>query len=123
VGDLLREEAKRPSSVYADFINKSIRESVIIPAQLTCDLVKLKMNGAREGGIHQFLVDGFPRSLEQAVKFEEKVPFSFPSGTSVDANVTNVPDSRGELHHTLGLPRGRDGRSTLRAREGIWENR
>lgn len=30
VGDLLRKESQRPSSVYADFINKSIKESVII---------------------------------------------------------------------------------------------
>jgi len=76
VGDLLREEAKRPSSVYADFINNSIRESVIIPAQLTCDLVKLKMNEAMERGIQHFLIDGFPRSVDQAVTFEQKVLYS-----------------------------------------------
>lgn len=73
VGDLLREEAKHPSSVYAEFINKSIKESVTIPAQLTCDLVKLKMNAAKERGIQHFLIDGFPRSVDQAVKFEEKI--------------------------------------------------
>ena len=73
MGELLREEAKRPSSVYADFINKSIKESVIIPAQLTCDLVKLKMNTAIGRGVQHFLIDGFPRSVEQAAKFEEKV--------------------------------------------------
>lgn len=73
VGDLLREESQRPSSVYADFINKSIKESVIIPAQLTCDLVKLKMNAAKDKGIQHFLIDGFPRSVDQAVKFEEKI--------------------------------------------------
>lgn len=79
VGDVLREEAKRPSSVYADFINKSIKESVVIPAQLTCDLVKLKMSAAtKERGIQHFLIDGFPRSVDQAVRFEEKVLLSFP---------------------------------------------
>jgi 5'-deoxynucleotidase YfbR-like HD superfamily hydrolase len=77
VGDLLREEARRPSSVYANFINKSIKESVIIPAQLTCDLVKLKINAAKERGIQHFLIDGFPRSVDQVVKFEEKVLPSF----------------------------------------------
>lgn len=73
VGDLLREEASRPSSVYSEFINKSILESVIIPAQLTCDLVKLKMNSALDKGIRRFLIDGFPRSVDQAIKFEEKI--------------------------------------------------
>jgi len=52
---------------------ESIEESVIIPAQLTCDLVKLKMNAAKERGIQHFLIDGFPRSVDQAVKFEEKI--------------------------------------------------
>ncbi len=73
VGELLREEANRPSSVYADFINKSILESIVIPAQLTCDLIKTKMNSAMQKGIKAFLIDGFPRSLDQAINFEEKV--------------------------------------------------
>lgn len=76
VGDLLRKEAKRPSSVYADSINTSIRESVVIPAQLTCDLIKVKMNAAMQKGIKRFLIDGFPRSLDQATKFEENVCLS-----------------------------------------------
>jgi adenylate kinase family enzyme len=73
VGNLLREEAKRPTSVYAEFIETSIRESVIIPAQLTCDLIKLKLNEAMKRGYQHFLIDGFPRSVDQALKFEEKV--------------------------------------------------
>jgi UMP-CMP kinase len=72
VGDLLREEAQRPSSAYADFIKRSIRESIVIPAQLTCDLIKLRMDAAMKRGIHRFLIDGFPRSLDQALRFEEK---------------------------------------------------
>jgi len=92
VGDLLREEANRPSSVYADFINRSILESVIIPAQLTCDLVKLKMNSAIKNGIQRFLIDGFPRSLDQAITFEEKV-FSFCLlHATTDTNIITVPD-------------------------------
>jgi adenylate kinase family enzyme/5'-deoxynucleotidase YfbR-like HD superfamily hydrolase len=120
VGDLLREEAKRPSSVYADFINKSIKESVVIPAQLTCDLLKLKMNAAKERGIQQFLIDGFPRSVDQAVKFEEKVLLSFLDYASKYANVINVLDPWVEFHYTLRLQREWDGRSTLETCEGIW---
>jgi UMP-CMP kinase len=92
VGDLLREEASRPSSVYADFINKSIVESVIIPAQLTCDLVKLKMNSAMKSGTQRFLIDGFPRSLDQAIKFEEKVYKFYLRYNTTNANFIVVLD-------------------------------
>ncbi|KAH8799639.1 cytidylate kinase [Xylogone sp. PMI_703] len=70
-GDLLREEAKSETSPYRDFINKSIQHSVIIPAQLTTLLLQKRMNVARAEGKTRFLLDGFPRSVEQAVEFEK----------------------------------------------------
>lgn len=119
VGDLLREESQRPSSVYADFINKSIKESVIIPAQLTCDLVKLKMNAAKDKGIQHFLIDGFPRSVDQAVKFEEKVLLFFPDYPINYTNVVNVLDTRVEFHYTLQLQGGCYGRPIVGPCKGI----
>lgn len=77
------------------------------------------MNAAVERGIQRFLIDGFPRSLDQAVTFEEKVPYSSWTYTFIYANVINVLDSRTELHHTLRLQRGHHGRSAFRTREGI----
>lgn len=84
VGNLLREEAGRPSSVYADFINRSILESVLVPAQLTCDLVKLKIKSVMERGIQRFIIDGFPRNLDQAINFEEKVSTYFLPHAATD---------------------------------------
>ena len=92
MGALLREEASRPSSVYADFINKIILESVIVPAQLTCDLVKLKMRSAVESGNQRFLIDGFPRNLDQAIMFEEKVFTFYLLRAITNANIIAVPD-------------------------------
>ena len=71
VGDLLRDEASSHDSVFADFIKKSMQNSVIIPANLTIELLRKK--DAQLQGPRVFVIDGFPRSLEQAREFEEKV--------------------------------------------------
>ena len=78
VGDLLREEIDRLGSPFASFINESIQSSVIIPAQLTVNLLKTKMNVSKTQGKSRFLIDGYPRSMDQAVMFEEEV-LLFPS--------------------------------------------
>jgi UMP-CMP kinase len=73
VGDLLREEANSDVSMFAEFINDSIRNSVIMPAELTIQLLRKRINDSWGKGKRIFIVDGFPRSLEQAHAFEEKV--------------------------------------------------
>lgn len=76
VGDLLREEAADPESPYAHFINRSIENSIIIPAHLTLSLIEAKTTTARRGGRSPLvLLDGFPRSMEQLSSFREKVSF------------------------------------------------
>jgi UMP-CMP kinase len=77
VGDLLREERDRPASNFADFIDESMRSAVTIPAQLTVSLLHTKMSGAIREGTTRFLVDGFPRSMDQAIEFEQKVSLDY----------------------------------------------
>lgn len=72
VGDLLREEAKSPTSPYRDFIPESISKSVLLPAQLTTMLLKREMGRVQADGARRFLLDGFPRNVAQAVNFESK---------------------------------------------------
>ena len=73
VGDLLREETNRPGSPFATFIRESMQSSVIIPAQLTISLLKAKMDTSYTPGKGRFLIDGYPRSMDQALTFEEEV--------------------------------------------------
>jgi adenylate kinase family enzyme len=73
VGDLLRDEAKSPTSPYKDFIPESIKKSILLPAQLTTMLLNLEMKKAEARGSRRFLLDGFPRSLLHATDFELKV--------------------------------------------------
>ncbi|KAK1471217.1 cytidylate kinase [Colletotrichum abscissum] len=72
VGDLLREEKDNPASEFGSFIRKSIQESVIVPPYLTMRLLKDRVQAiqSQDRGV---LVDGFPRSIEQAVAFEREI--------------------------------------------------
>ncbi|GAA5797457.1 adenylate kinase-domain-containing protein [Helicostylum pulchrum] len=73
-GDLLRAEQKREGSKYGELINNYIREGLIVPMEVTIALLEQAMNEAiAQGKEKRFLIDGFPRKMDQAVKFEEVV--------------------------------------------------
>lgn len=73
-GDLLRAEQKREGSKYGEMIKNYIREGLIVPMEVTIALLEQAMKEAiAEGKGNRFLIDGFPRKLDQAIKFEEVV--------------------------------------------------
>lgn len=81
-GDLLRAEQHREGSEFGDLIQTCIREGTIVPMEVTVKLLKNAMSAAmaegRQGegwssGRGRFLVDGFPRKMDQAIKFDEEV--------------------------------------------------
>lgn len=57
------------TSVFADFIDDSIRNSVIIPADLAIRLLRKSMEDAQKQRKSIVIVDGFPRNLDQALAF------------------------------------------------------
>ncbi|KAF9146246.1 hypothetical protein BG015_011647, partial [Linnemannia schmuckeri] len=68
-GDLLREEQQRPGSQYGELIKTYIREGNIVPMEVTIALLE---NAMLASGQKRFLIDGFPRKMDQALKFEEQ---------------------------------------------------
>ncbi|THH20936.1 hypothetical protein EW146_g497 [Bondarzewia mesenterica] len=78
-GDLLRAEQDREGSTYGDLIKTCIREGTIVPMEVTIKLLEVAMLDARkdktglgwQDGKARFLIDGFPRKMDQALKFEE----------------------------------------------------
>lgn len=70
-GDLLREERAREDSQVGHIIRKHIREGTIVPMEITISLLKAAMIAATPK--KKFLIDGFPRNIEQGVAFEEQV--------------------------------------------------
>jgi UMP-CMP kinase len=86
-GDLLRAEQDRPGSEFGGLIKEYIAEGRIIPMEITVQLLQNAMHetlvqnsasGLVQGAKGKFLIDGFPRKMDQAIKFEETVcPASF----------------------------------------------
>lgn len=92
-GDLLRAEQQRPGSQYGAMIADYIKEGKIVPMEVTVALLSnaiaeaLSKQGETDAGHSipqqhkdkwtngkgRFLVDGFPRKMDQAIKFDESV--------------------------------------------------
>lgn len=76
-GDLLRAEQDRPGSQYGQLIKDCIKNGEIVPMEVTVALLENAMSDSikshPESKKHRFLVDGFPRKMDQAHKFEEVV--------------------------------------------------
>jgi len=88
-GDLLRAEQNREGSEYGDLIRQNIKEGKIVPSAVTVRLLqnaiadelekhKEKTEHGWGNGRGRFLVDGFPRQMDQAHIFDEQVsPYCF----------------------------------------------
>ncbi|EGZ76276.1 UMP-CMP kinase [Neurospora tetrasperma FGSC 2509] len=76
-GDLLRAEQDRPGSQYGQLIRDCIKNGAIVPMEVTVALLENAMRdtltSSKTGGKGRFLIDGFPRKMDQAFKFEEVV--------------------------------------------------
>lgn len=77
-GDLLRGEQDREGSQYGELIRSNIREGIIVPMEITVALLSNAMTAILEKGENRsakprFLIDGFPRKMDQARFFEETV--------------------------------------------------
>ena len=75
-GDLLRAEQARPGSDFGDLIKDHIKEGKIVPMEVTIKLLENAMRAAVSTATSRpslFLVDGFPRQMDQAVKFDASV--------------------------------------------------
>lgn len=73
-GDLLREEQDRPGSEFGEMIKTYIKEGTIVPMEVTIQLLENAMSMAIEKEKKKmFLIDGFPRKLDQATTFEATV--------------------------------------------------
>lgn len=84
-GDLLRAEQHREGSEYGELIRTCIREGTIVPMEVTIKLLENAMKerlaspSEKDGwtqGRGRFLIDGFPRKMDQAIKFDESVCLS-----------------------------------------------
>ena len=78
-GDLLRAEQDRPGSQFGQLIKDYIKDGLIVPMEVTIKLLENAMRAtmdsadATPAAKSRYLIDGFPRKLDQAVKIDEAV--------------------------------------------------
>jgi UMP-CMP kinase len=73
-GDLLREEQDREGSEFGEMIKSYIKDGQIVPMEVTIQLLENAMTHTiSEDHNRKFLIDGFPRKMDQALTFEEVV--------------------------------------------------
>ncbi|QLQ80649.1 hypothetical protein HG537_0D06500 [Torulaspora globosa] len=72
-GDLLRAERQREGSKYGELISHYIKEGLIVPQEVTVALLKQAITENFKKGSTKFLVDGFPRKMDQAITFEQQI--------------------------------------------------
>ncbi|XBW36727.1 hypothetical protein QEN19_002304 [Hanseniaspora menglaensis] len=71
-GDLLREEQNKEGSEFSEIIREHIKNGTIVPQEITIQLLKNAIF-ENQNKFKKFLVDGFPRKMDQAIIFEEEV--------------------------------------------------
>jgi UMP-CMP kinase len=80
-GNLLRAEQDRPGSEFGALIKDCIKNGSIVPMEVTVQLLENAMTETLQQTKSdqdpkpkgKFLIDGFPRKMDQALKFEETV--------------------------------------------------
>lgn len=75
-GDLLRAEQAREGSKYGEMIAQYIKDGLIVPQEVTIALLEQAMNEGVKLGKSKFLIDGFPRKMDQLLTFEKQVALS-----------------------------------------------
>jgi len=70
-GDLLREEVTRGGSL-AEEIDLLMKDGKMVPMSVTKKLLLRSMEKSGRG-VPGFLIDGFPRTMEQAAEFEKSI--------------------------------------------------
>ena len=89
-GDILRSELKNNTELGMK-ANEYMKEGRLVPDELIIEIIRKKIE--KEGQEPEFLMDGFPRTLVQAKKFDEMLA---GLGISLD-KVVNIDVSEDEL--------------------------
>jgi adenylate kinase len=68
---LLRDEVKNGTEIGRE-CEQLMKDGKLVPVEVTLKLIKKAMKESKDGATG-FLIDGFPRAVDQAEVFEKKV--------------------------------------------------
>jgi len=72
-GDCLRAERNNPDSADGELINAAIKDGKIVPVAITVKLLGKAMDTAGKDGKTCFLIDGFPRNMENVTGWNDVI--------------------------------------------------
>src|SRR5271169_612827 len=72
-GDLLRAEQNREGSQHGAAIKQFIQKGELVPMEITIELLQNAIQEHVRKDRRKFLIDGFPRKMDQALAFESNV--------------------------------------------------
>jgi len=81
-GDLLRDEVKNGTEIGRE-CEQLMKDGKLVPVEVTLKLIKQAMKEGKRTA-KGYLIDGFPRAVEQAQIFETKVTHSAAADDSTD---------------------------------------
>ncbi|KAL8728068.1 MAG: hypothetical protein Q9181_005479 [Wetmoreana brouardii] len=73
MSDLLRAEAADPGSPWAREINEKLPNGILVSSELCVDVFSTWRSAQRRSCPRFCLLDGFPRNVDQAREFQEKM--------------------------------------------------
>lgn len=73
MGDLLRQERNNLDSELGQLVNQHIMQGTLVPDELTVKVLLKAMEGVEDWKHSKFLIDGFPRTVEQMKVFNKIV--------------------------------------------------
>ena len=73
MGDLLRDERDKPGSPWAQEINDAIYQGRLVSGELSIKVLQEHFSKGLKPRRNNVILDGFPRNIDQATLFEEKV--------------------------------------------------
>jgi hypothetical protein len=56
-----------------DIVQGYLQRGNLLPTELIIQILREKIEREKEKGHHRFLIDGFPRQIDQGIEFEGKV--------------------------------------------------
>lgn len=114
-GDLLRKEAEKPTE-QGKMLSKLLKEGTIVPQHITIGLLKQEIASQNKDF---YLIDGFPRAIDQANTFEKDVK-EFSGFIFLDAS-DDVLIQRLK-HRSLSSGRSDDNEESIRKRIEVFHN-
>jgi adenylate kinase family enzyme len=56
-----------------DIVRRYLQQGDLLPTELILQILRGKIEIENKKGHHRFLIDGFPRQVEQGLEFEKEV--------------------------------------------------